>query len=1686
MDSRFSERSGARLISIVVACVIIFFVCAPFSSQAGKSLEVKAGITHDTSPGGPLIPQTPLTTLSAFHEQTLDGYKSTILKSVSDSAAAHHYNASPSAPMPQAPANDPDFSTARIRPANETGSTPVDLGSRNFNWSLPIVSLPGRAGLDLDLTVFYNSLVWTKQGTTTKFGLNRGFPGYNGVNRAAGFELHLPYLHQRYQNQDYGGWAYLLVTPSGGRVELRQIGTSNVYESADGTYTQLTDNGTSGATMRTTDGTLYTFGFNEMGTGPFGQPVVKGRRCTEIKDRNGNFISATHNANGAITSITDTLGRVLNFNYDTTTNTLSSITQTRNGGTFTYVTFTYGIVAFSVNFLPTDTANNMNGASTQVLTQINLPDGTYHRFDYNTYAQVYRITKYAADGHALNYTNYNLPLDNSVQQSDCPRFTERRDWAEYGVMNTSQEVLTTYSVASDGSWSQKIAPDGTVSKEFFHTTGWQTGLTYLTEVWSSGVRKKWTSTAWTQDDTGLSYQKNPRVYDSITEDAEGNRRHIDITYGVGYSLPTEIREYSADGSGYGGFIRRTYIAYNLAQAYIDRRIIGLVESLHVVDQNNNYVKKITYDYDRGGEYLVGASAAATRHDATNYGAGFVTGRANQTDVWRWDVTDINNATKALRQKHTGYNINGSVVFSRDALNHQTTFNYADSFSDGNNGRNTFAFPTTVTDGDNFSSTVQYNYDFSAVTRTQDPKGAVQTTTYDSFDRVSQMTNTVNNAYTRWVFPASMNYVQQFSTLQDGAGEAYSIDYLDGWGRLRTSWSDHPGSAGGYTAVVLMYDQMGRVVQQSNPTEVNGSGVPAGDDASGWVWNYQTYDWSGRPLITTNPDGSTRENLYAGCGCAGGDATTVKDEKGRRRRLTRDLLGRLKQVDELAWNQTVYATTTFTHNGRDQVTGVSQSGQSRTLVYDGYGRLQSRTTPEQGTATFSYFADDSVQTVTDARGAASTYSYNNRHLISAITYGVPGGVAATPNVSFAYDSAGNRTNMTDGSGSVDYVYNTLSRLTSETRNFSGVGSFSLSYAYNLAGELTSVTNPWNAVVSYPYDKTGRVTSVNGANYFGVSNYANSITYRAFDSVKTMNYANGRTLSAAYDSRMRPSTWNVANVLGYNYNYDYFSERTGRVSYAGSILDSSLDRSYEYDHVGRLVVSHSGAEARAHAYSGQWGTMDGPFSQGYEYDVWGNLTHKYGWGGEVQGGGAGQSSDIYYNYTGNRRNGFSYDAAGNLTNDLGQTFTYDATGQQATASYGGYLLQQTYNGDGLRVKKVENGTTTLYLRSTVLGGKVVAELNSSGGWMRGYVYLGSNLLAVQQGGVYWMHEDPVTKSKRVTNGAGAIVSTIETDPWGADTNRSNNAAFQPRKFTTYDRDLNGTDEAMFRRYNRWHSRFDQPDPYEGSYDNTNPQSFNRYAFVLNDPVNFTDPSGLCTFNISITGANNISKDALAAMQSEISRIFGQAGQGINFGPATAGPTYHVNIGNISATVLPTALGSTRVNPDGSISSYGAAYPNRVSASLANGDSISRAMGTHPTNFGTAMGRVVAHETGHYLLQLSNAQHTSGGLMRAQFKGDQNLFRQGGDFDRAFQFSVLQRLALNKLCEPVTTDMTVPDTTPAMRPLIPLSRGTSGISRMGMNDAGRGIRVGGVGPLSWLYWLYGGDRLGRGSLDYVGPFR
>src|SRR5262249_46976643 len=160
--------------------------------------------------------------------------------------------------------------------------------------------------------------------------------------------------------------------------------------------------------------------------------------------------------------------------------------------------------------------------------------------------------------------------------------------------------------------------------------------------------------------------------------------------------------------------------------------------------------------------------------------------------------------------------------SRDPLGHPTSMSYADSFSDSINTRNTLAYPTTKTDADGYTSTAQYDYDFGGMARTQNPKGAAVVNTYDRIGRVDHVTNQVNQAYTRYVYAPDHLSAQSFTTVNDLSSELYQITVFDGYGRTRGVASDHPGSVGGYRAQSYEYDIMGRLIRQSNPTEVNGN------------------------------------------------------------------------------------------------------------------------------------------------------------------------------------------------------------------------------------------------------------------------------------------------------------------------------------------------------------------------------------------------------------------------------------------------------------------------------------------------------------------------------------------------------------------------------------------------------------------------------------------------------------------------------------------------------------------------------------------------------------------------------------------------------------------------------------------------------------------------------------------------
>jgi len=95
---------------------------------------------------------------------------------------------------------------------------------------------------------------------------------------------------------------------------------------------------------------------------------------------------------------------------------------------------------------------------------------------------------------------------------------------------------------------------------------------------------------------------------------------------------------------------------------------------------------------------------------------------------------------------------------------------------------------------------------------------------------------------------------------------------------------------------------------------------------------------------------------------------------------------------------------------------------------------------------------------------------------------------------------------------------------------------------------------------------------------------------------------------------------------------------------------------------------------------------------------------------------------------------------------------------------------------------------------------------------------------------------------TNAYGQVEQTFTSLPFGDEFSPGGQQTEAPR-FGMLDRDSESdTEHAQYRQYSSRFGRWMSPDPYSGSYDFSNPQSFNRYAYVNNRPLSGADPSGL----------------------------------------------------------------------------------------------------------------------------------------------------------------------------------------------------------------------------------------------------
>lgn len=208
------------------------------------------------------------------------------------------------------------------------------------------------------------------------------------------------------------------------------------------------------------------------------------------------------------------------------------------------------------------------------------------------------------------------------------------------------------------------------------------------------------------------------------------------------------------------------------------------------------------------------------------------------------------------------------------------------------------------------------------------------------------------------------------------------------------------------------------------------------------------------------------------------------------------------------------------------------------------------------------------------------------------------------------------------------------------------------------------------------------------------------------------------------------------------------------------------------------------------------------------------------------------------------GYIYDAAGNLIQDAqNRTFTYDAENKQikVQASDSTQIASYSYDAQGRRIKKITPTLSELFVYD--ISGKLIAEYSNT---------------PPPTPKTQYLSYDHLGSPRIITDSLGNTLSLRDFLPFGEDLTigRTEAQGYTQtninQKFTGKERD-NETDLDYFhaRYLNTTHGRFTSADPLLSSGTLSDPQTWNRYSYVINNPLKFIDPYGLYVFTRELGG-------------------------------------------------------------------------------------------------------------------------------------------------------------------------------------------------------------------------------------------
>jgi len=702
--------------------------------------------------------------------------------------------------------------------------------------------------------------------------------------------------------------------------------------------------------------------------------------------------------------------------------------------------------------------------------------------------------------------------------------------------------------------------------------------------------------------------------------------------------------------------------------------------------------------------------------------------------------------------------------------------------------------------DNQVETVRVAIDYEPsglVKSVTDGNGFTSAYLYDAFNRVTRITNH-DQSYYSVTYDDSRNKV----TERDETG----VTFVHKWDSLGNKVEEGVMDGSIYRLLKkYKYDAFSRL-----DWEEEGNTRPQRKDYVYDAWNrvqqiimqdgsYSTfaYDDIGRTVTFTDPEGVVTK--------------TYSDQLGQNIKVEENIGSGFVKKSSTEYNlqgapvkaADAYFTTSYKYNAAGQLTNaINAKGEETRYVYslagsltemhhpdgkivrkayDELGRLIKQTDPMGQVEKIYYDGNGNIIKDRDKKGKEFNYIYNNRNMLT-------GKSSPDGNITYTYDLAGRRKSMTDATGVTTFGYKlSTGELTSVT--FPDQKQITYTYDPNQLGLRSSMKDPFGYTLVYQYDALNRLKSV------GPTTTTNEVSYSYFKNglIKEITQRNGNKSVMTYAGHSLDTvTHRKANgdeINHYNYDQDYNGNITTITSRVSSPINTA--ESFTYDELNRIKTVSN-------------------FNEIYNYDNRGNRQTL-------------QSSNI--------PDVMHQDAA----------YEYDSMNRLTKYSSGATVVQYRYNGDGMLYERTEGGQTTRYYYD---GDQIIAEANVVNGVASLKArYIRGNGLVARQGSdnstAYYLHNGHGDVVDLWNASGSERLNSYAYDIWGnvlvADERIDNPFQYSGELWDA----RSGLQYLRARWYDPSVGRFITEDTYEGQIDN--PLSLNLYAYVHNNPLKYSDPTG-----------------------------------------------------------------------------------------------------------------------------------------------------------------------------------------------------------------------------------------------------